>query len=60
MQAYQTDTSSTTTGCCCLITADYCSQIEQWTSGRCHTLPNLPGRANDFTPYPFGRRRRRR
>ncbi|MGZ3629147.1 MAG: hypothetical protein ACXVDN_15980 [Ktedonobacteraceae bacterium] len=60
MQAYQLITSSSPTGCCNLIAAFQCSYIEQWTGGRCHTVPNLPGRANDFNPYPFGRRRRRR
>ena len=60
MRANQLLTASKTTGCCSLITAYQCSRIENWTGGRCHTVPNLPGRANDFTPYPFGRRRRRR
>jgi hypothetical protein len=60
MLAYQLLTSFRTTGCCNLIAAYQGSYIEHWTGGRCHTVPNLPGRANDFNPYPFGHRRRRR
>ncbi|HXL37824.1 MAG TPA: hypothetical protein VN954_11570 [Ktedonobacteraceae bacterium] len=60
MRAYQLLTSSTSTGCCSLIGPCRCSICEHWTGGRCYAVPSLPGRAMDFTPYPFGRRRRRR
>ncbi|HYX51251.1 MAG TPA: hypothetical protein VE843_16005 [Ktedonobacteraceae bacterium] len=60
MRAYQLSTSFSQHGWCSLSTSYQCSYIEQWTGGRCHTVPNLPGRANDFNPYPFDRRRRRR
>jgi hypothetical protein len=60
MRAYQLLTSSTSTGCCSLIADRQRSQIEHWTGGRCYAVPNLPGRAMDFTPYLSGRRRRGR
>ncbi|HEX9134000.1 MAG TPA: hypothetical protein VF844_17040 [Ktedonobacteraceae bacterium] len=60
MRANQLLTSSSSTGCCSLIAAHQCSRIEQWTGGKCYAVPNLPGRAMDFTPYQSGRRRRRR
>jgi hypothetical protein len=60
MRASQVLTSSSSTGWCSLTAASQSSRIEQWTGGKCYAVPNLPGRANDFTPYPFGRRRRRR
>ncbi|HKF37438.1 MAG TPA: hypothetical protein VKB35_11115 [Ktedonobacteraceae bacterium] len=59
MQAYQV-TSSRPTGCYTLTPACRGSRIEQPVGGRCHAVPNLPGRAKGFTPYPSSRRRRRR
>jgi hypothetical protein len=35
------------------------SQQEQWAGKGRPAVPNLPGRANRFRPYPPSRRRRR-
>ncbi|HLX56366.1 MAG TPA: hypothetical protein VKR83_05015 [Ktedonobacteraceae bacterium] len=59
MRASQIQQSSQP-GCCCLNAAYQCSLQEQWTGGQCLALPQLPGRANSFDPYPSSCRSRRR
>jgi len=59
MRAYQV-ASSGLTGWYTLNAACQGSRIEQSTGGGCYAVPNLPGRAKGFTPYPSSRRRRRR
>ncbi len=57
MLAYQIYISRLT-GYLSLAAACQSSRIEQWTGGRCHAVPNLPGHVKGFTPYLLSRRRR--